>query len=495
MRVLLINPHDAAQNGFSSAPLGLAYLAGTLQSHGLEVAIIDGFLAGLKGIQDKVREYEPDIAGITSYTPGFHSALEIASWIKRYRARTLVVLGGPHATIMWKQILATWPEVDLCVLGEGEQTLLELAQGRPFTDISGIAFRDDSKPTRSPYRQQVENLDSIPFPAWNLLPLGQYPASGLGTFNGVNIAKEPRIPVVFSRGCTGSCVFCSTWWIWRGHRCRSARNMADEIELLSKRYGVKSVWFADDAFSVNMDSAKELCREIVARDLRIAWFATTRVDAIDRELLLAMKEAGCYAISYGVETGSQPLLDLMGKTASVKAATDAIVATRKAGLRAVALMITGNKGETDETINQTVDFLKEAKPTSIGSVGGLWLLPGTALYQEVKRRGLIDDSYWLTDRPTPVYLAEHDAEELRRYTFALAYRTKVHTRWFWLLWSLYRMAKALQHGARTVSARILETTRVAGPVHPGSGRYHASQLRSVWQRASDTTGDKPTGTA
>ncbi len=227
MRVLLLNPDNAAQSGYSNPPLGLAYLAGSLEKHGVGVRIVDGYLEGRKGIKKAVVEYQPDIVGITCYTPGRNIVLDIARWVKSHVKDTLVVLGGPHPTIMWKQIMNTYPFVDICVLGEGEQTLLEIALGFLLPEIQGIVWRSGNVIRRNRPRVYAGDLDQIPFPAWHLLPMDRYPAHGDGVFNGVDLARAPRVSVIFSRGCTGHCTFCSTWWIWRKYRQRSPQNMVD----------------------------------------------------------------------------------------------------------------------------------------------------------------------------------------------------------------------------------------------------------------------------
>jgi len=435
-RVLLVNPDSAAQEGYSNPPLGLAYLAGTLERHGIQVRIVDGFLVGRIGIEQAVREFDPGLVGITCYTPGRTSVIDIAKWVKTYRRDMITVLGGPHATIMWKQIMINYQQVDMCVLGEGEQTLLEIVLGTPYAQITGVVWRNDDVVTKNLPRKYIENLDFIPFPAWHLLPLHQYPNRGSGVHNGIDLSIEPRISVVFSRGCSASCSFCSTWWIWRGHRCRSAANMADELELLNQQHGFRHIIFADDAFSADMLAAKTLCQEIITRRIKIAWLATTRVDAVDHELLQLMRESGCYEISYGVESGSQRILDLMGKKATVQQAKEAIIATKETGIRATVLLIVGNEGETSESVNETVDFLNDTDPDNIGSVGGLWIFPGTALYTRAKREKLIDDSFWLTDEPIKVYLAEHSEKDLRKYLFAIQSRKKIGSVAFWLAYAI-----------------------------------------------------------
>jgi anaerobic magnesium-protoporphyrin IX monomethyl ester cyclase len=425
LRTLLINPNETSQGGFSNAPLGLAYLAGMLEKNNLSVRIVDGYLVGLEGILKEVQNYKPDIIGITCYTPGRINALKIAKLIKEIRNEICVVMGGPHPTIMWKQILSNYPDVDICVIGEGEQTILEIVQKKPLIEINGIAWRDAGIIKKNPDRPYFKNLDMIPFPAWHLLQLSKYPSFGSEVFNGIDLSIEPRIPVIFSRGCTANCSFCSTWWIWKGHRCRSAKNMVDELEILYRNFGIRHFIFEDDAFSANMSSAKQFCQELIIRGLKIAWFATTRVDAVDEELLKLMSESGCYGISYGVETGSQKLLDIIGKKATIKQAKEAILATKKIGIKVTALLIVGSHGETKATINETVEFLNEVSPHYIGSVGGLWIFPGTALYQYAKKERLIDDEFWLSDQPIQVFLAEHSQKDLQRFNFAVTKRKRL----------------------------------------------------------------------
>lgn len=426
MRVLLINPHDASSRGFSNPPLGLAYLAGSLVSAGIDVDIADGYIIGREGILEKAKAYKPNIAGINCYTPGRHNVLDIAKSIKAYLPQTKIVLGGAHPTIMWKQILSNYPYVDMCVLSEGEHTIVKIAEEVPLSLIDGIAYRNINDVVMNPKRSLVEDLDSISFPAWDLVEFEKYPQRSVPHgLVGRNIKLEPYLPVIFSRGCIGSCAFCSTWWIWQGFRNRSPGNMVDELEHFKHRYGIEHFIFEDDLFSANIEAAKVLCDEINRRKLEIAWFATTRVDCVDEELLRKMKSAGCYTITFGVETGSQRILDSINKKTTVNQAEEAIVLAKEAGLYVEALLIVGNIGETEHTINETIDFLKKTKPDSVGTIGGLWIFPGTRIYESQKRAGLMDDSFWLGDARAKVYCGEDVGERLPLYLRAIRYRAKV----------------------------------------------------------------------
>lgn len=411
-RVLLVNPHETAQEGYTNPPLGLLYIAGTLLKNGISVRLVDGCVEGKEAIEKTIVEFRPHIVGITSLTPGRKRALEVARLVRDADNSILIVMGGAHPTIMYRQILEEYDCVDLVVLGEGERSFLEIVTGAPYESIQGIAYRYNNKVVRTGERTNVANLDELPFPAWNLVDLSRYKSWGKGTFNGIDISKVPRVSVIFSRGCTGHCDFCSTWWVWKGYRNRSPENMADELEWLYRDFGVRHFCFADDAFSIDREATIGLCDEIIRRKMIIAFFANTRSDCVDEELLYKMKRAGCYEVSYGIETGSQNLLNGMSKENTIKSAEMAIRMTKKVGLKATALMIVGNVGETEETVQETLAFLRRAKPDQVASAGGLWILPGTKVYQYCRKIGFIDDDFWLSDEPYKVFTLEHSSDWL-----------------------------------------------------------------------------------
>jgi len=418
-RVLLINPPETEQTGFTNPPLGLLYIAGSLLKGGLDVRVVDGCLEGKEAVRKQLVEFQPHFAGVTCLTPGRKKAFEMASMVKETVPGAKVILGGAHATIMHRQIMEHYPQIDYIVLGEGEATCLEIARETPPSGIDGLSFRDPEGVIRmTGRRKHRENLDDIPFPAWHLVDLWKYPAWTDGSVlshNGIQLWKEPRISVIFSRGCGGHCSFCSTWWIWKGWRSRSPRNMVDELELLYKKYGIRHFCFADDAMTLDRHTTITLCDEIMSRGLKIAFHVTTRTDSVDMEVLRKLKIAGCYAIAYGVESGSERILKGMNKENEVPNAYRAIELTKMAGISVTALMIVGNVGETDDTIDETIRFLRDTKPNAVGCTGGLWILPGTALYQKCKRLGFIDDDFWLTDEPYKVYTVEKSSNDIKRY--------------------------------------------------------------------------------
>jgi GT2 family glycosyltransferase/radical SAM superfamily enzyme YgiQ (UPF0313 family)/Tfp pilus assembly protein PilF/cyclopropane fatty-acyl-phospholipid synthase-like methyltransferase len=409
---MFVNPHETEQLGYSNPPLGLLYLAATLLKNGFEVKVVDGCLEGKDGVKKALESYRPAMVGITCLTPGRKKALEIAKLAKGLDPSVNIVMGGVHPTIMWKQMMEHYPYVDYIVLGEGEQTCLELAQGKEPSQVNGLVFRKNGKAIKTANRKNIADLDDLPFPAWQLVDLKKYPARGTGVYRGIDLSREPRVSVIFSRGCEGHCAFCSTWWIWKGWRHRSAKYMVDEIELLYNEQGIRHFCFADDSMTVDKQATIDLCDEILARKLTIAFHVTTRTDCVDETVLRRLTEAGCYQIAFGIETGSQALLEKMGKENDISASEQAIWLAKQAGISVTALMIIGNVGETVDSLKETIAFLKRAKPNNIGCVGGLWILPGTKLYRECKQKKIIDDDFWLGDEPYKIYTLEWPLEKL-----------------------------------------------------------------------------------
>jgi radical SAM superfamily enzyme YgiQ (UPF0313 family) len=414
-RVLLVNPHETEQSGFTNPPLGLLYIAGTLLKAGFDVRVVDGCLEGKTAITKAIDDFRPELVGITCLTPGRKKALEVAQMAKAIDPSIMTIMGGVHPTIMYRQMLEQYLFVDYLVLGEGEQTFLEIASGNDPATINGLAYRKNGVVVKTFLRKYIEDLDQIPFPAWHLIDISKYPARGKGIMRGIDLAKEPRISVIFSRGCTGHCDFCSTWWIWRGWRHRSAKNMTDEIELLYNNYNIRHFCFADDTMTSDREAILGLCDEIIRRKLTIVFHITTRTDCVDKAMLVQLKAAGCYQIAFGIETGSQLLLKAMGKENDIETAAQAIQLCKEAGISVTALIIVGNVGETRETVADTALFLKRTKPDDVGCVGGLWVLPGTSLYRYCKSMGFIDDSFWLSDEPYKIFTLEHSLEELARF--------------------------------------------------------------------------------
>jgi len=383
MRLLLINPPDCGQgersNSVSNPVLGLLYLASYVRDI-CDVDYIDGFIEGWQGIEEKLKNFKPDIVGTQILTPGRHASLKVLELAKKYGARTIA--GGPHASIMYKQIFENYSYVDYIVKGEGEKSLRDFIEGKTKDRLIESAELD---------------INTIPFPAWNLGYLDSDKYIG---------NTDIRVPVITSRGCMGNCIFCSTHKVWKKYRVRNPINVADEIQYIVRNFSKTHFVFEDDSLSCNIEISKQTMREIIKRNLGIRFFATMRADGMDSELAGLLRQVGCYGVSIGFESGSQTILDILNKHISVEQNIEAAKIVKEANLKLCALMIFNGIGETDETREQTQKFLETIQPDDIGSLQQLWVLPGTELYNRMKEANFIDDSFWLTDKPYYVYGGE-----------------------------------------------------------------------------------------
>ena len=404
-RVLLVNPPKVDQGGYKPSPLGLLYLGAYLKKYGknVEVRMVDGAIEGEWAVVKALKNFKPDLVGISALTPGRHQGLWVARVAKQLLPQTKTVFGNVHPSLMWHQMMKNYPEVDFVVRGEGELTLFELVSGFHFGKIKGLVWRKKNKIVDNPARPMLPDLNALPMPAWDLVNPLIYPPRGEGTVNGVDLAHEVRFPLIFSRGCMASCTFCSSWMIWKGYRFRNGKLVADEIEMLVERYNAKHFVFQDDTLTGSRDDIILFCKEIIKRKLKIAIYGTTRVDEVDYQMLQYMRKAGFYELSFGIESGSPGMLIKINKRTDLRMIERAIKLTKKAGIITNALMMYGLPRETEEDKRLSVEFLKKIKPDETGTVGSVWIFPGTALYEQAKNAKLIDDSFWLGPKPYYIY--------------------------------------------------------------------------------------------
>lgn len=306
-------------------------------------------------------------------------------------------MGGCHVTFWDENALNECPQLDVVVRREGEITIAEIAdkvkENKPLTGILGTTVRENGKPVRNPERPLIQDLDSLPFPAHHLLPLAHLKNMGRFIF-----------PITTSRGCLYWCNFCTTVRMFgRGYRERSPKNVVDEMEYLHKRYGASQFTFYDDAFTVNQKRTIEICNEIHRRGLTVEWDCETRVDMITKELLETMKSAGCIAVWFGVESGSQSVLEQMGKSFKLDQTRRAFKWAKDTGLLTEASAIFGFPGETKESLTETMKFAEQLDPILLGYYIAT-PYPGTPLYDFVKEKGYLKvtdfDKY---DTATPTF--------------------------------------------------------------------------------------------
>ncbi|MFC1915609.1 B12-binding domain-containing radical SAM protein [Chloroflexota bacterium] len=361
MRTLLINPNSSEAYGLGghcSFPLGLGYVAAVLEAHH-EVKVID---AGAEKFNDdplkqRITEIRPEIVGITSDTLTFQRAIEIAEMVKQINQETVIVVGGAHPNV-WPTYPLKYDCFDISVYGEGERTVVELwnriERGESYQDVKGIAFRVKGEIVVTPRRELIENLDELPSPARHLFPMDKY-ADGES-----HLHVSPVYPIGTSRGCPFACAFCSNNVVFgKKYRFRNSKNVVDEIELLINQYKAKGIYFREDLFTVNKKRVIDVCNEIKTRGLHFKWECESRVNTADEEMLKAMKEAGCEQTWFGVESGSQRILDYLNKQITLQQAREAYRLCKKIGLRAGASFMIGVPGETMDDINDTINFAKE----------------------------------------------------------------------------------------------------------------------------------------
>lgn len=387
--VLLIYPffkprHDKSE--FRFPPLGVAYLASSLREAGLEVEILDCSFLGRGEALSIALASQADIVGVYSMITLLEESLLFARTL-REKAR-LLVAGGPLPSTDPSLFLH---DFDVVAIGEGERTLRELVEaferGRPFATVAGLAYRTAGRRggpieawASSPPRILESDLDSIPFPARDLLPNRAYIEQGRKSY-GYAITT-----VMSSRGCPFSCEFCSNAVFGAGYRERSPRNVADEVEE-ALSYGYDRIHFGDDVFTLKRERILAVCAELRRHDLRFSWECLGRVDSIDRTVAEAMRGAGCARIFFGIESGSGRVLKLMRKGITPERAREAVEAARAAGIKTGAFFILFYPGDDDDSVLETMRFATSL-PLDYLSFSLPYPIPGTALHERVRDRSV-----------------------------------------------------------------------------------------------------------
>ena len=426
-KIIFANPRGNNRLNIHEPPIELLNVAGYLKKNNHEVALLD---FNINNNNPKDFSFVCfDFAFLPVFTLNRINALKLAQIIKKNNPAITIITGTifcneSHSTVMWKQILENYDCIDMCIIGEAESAMLEIANGENVVNIKDVAFRKNGQVFKNLPRAPEEDLDKFGFPAWELVDFKQY-----GTVAGggdIDPAKEIAVPIRFSRGCTGLCKFCALWWMWKKWRTRSGKCMADEVVMLHNNYGIRNFAFKDDCFGVDKKAVNEFCDAIIKAKIKLAFSVITRVDVLNnKEELTKLKEAGCYSISYGVETGSQRILDELNKGVKVADMKATLRMARAVGYKIHALMIVGSPFETPETVNETIDFLNDINPDSFGSIGGIILLPGTAYYNKAKNAGYIDDSYWLRDKDFPIDYSTISKFKIFIYNKAVRNRKKI----------------------------------------------------------------------
>jgi len=383
-----------SEGGNEMPPLGLCYLAGTVRKHGFEASIVDSLplRLGFEATVEAILSQRPKYVGITSVTICIHNSAKLASMLKARRGDIVVLIGGPHVTAVPEETLRRFPQFDIGIVGEGEITMIELLNalesGQPLSGVKGVIFRENGNLRLTPPREFIGNLDTLPFPAWDLLP-------DIARFyqpTADSLAKLPSTSLVTSCGCSGQCKFCDRSIF--GNRCRahSAEYVMEMINHLHRDYGIRDFHIYEDNFTLFRDRLIKLCNMLIEAKMDISLFCMVRVDTVTPKMLKLMKKAGFWQIAWGIESGSQKILDNIGKGVTVKQNEETLRWAAEAGIRNQGYFMLGYFGEIEDTIKETFAFLRRA-PLDDFHITYFTPFPGSSAYKEVDKYGTFDKSW------------------------------------------------------------------------------------------------------
>ena len=401
MNILLVYPRCLQERVSSQddtvVPMGIFSIGAVLMEQGHEVTVVNEYgLDPSKTTSQRVlEEKRPDLVGMSVFNANRFGAMEWARTAKEILPECTTVFGGVAATFLWEHLLDECPDLDCVVLGEGEATISELVEGLDqrtsrnlneiLADIPGLAIRLHGSLVKTSSRPFIQDLDSLPIPAKYF------------TYDHLSL----------SRGCPGNRTFSGSPRCWeRRVRFHSARYFVDELELLYRR-GIRFFYVSDDTFTMKKSLVIAVCREIMDRGLDISWYAISRVDCVDEDILYWMRKAGCIQISFGVESGSETIRKLLNKKITEEQIVRAFDLTQSFGILARAYFIYACPQETDATIDAHIRLIQRIKPLS-AIFYIMHLFPGTALYEDWKNMHQVDDTIW-KDRIEDILYFESDA--------------------------------------------------------------------------------------
>ena len=398
MKITLIFPPSLYQTKQTMPPLGIAWIAAVLRENGFKnVSLIDSVINNYSNedIIESLRKDCPDIIGISFGTEARFSAFDLIRLIKNNFPNIPIVAGGPHPTLTAHDTLQNIKEIDIAVRGEGEYSFLDLVntinKKEDLKYVKGISFRSEGgEIIHNAPREPIQDLDSLPMPARDLLPIDKYQQT-------IPLSNKICTSIISARGCPYACVYCSTSKQW-GHRIRhrSPENIVKEIEYLMSAYKLDGIGFFDDVFTMDKKRVIAICQTIIDRKLSISWWCEARANTIDKEIVKWMRKAGCVHISMAIESGSDRILKNIKKAITVEQAIEATKIIKQAGIKLKIFFMHGLPGETYEDIKKTVflsRFLEKKFEVDEATQGYARIYPGTELECMAKEIGTLPKDF------------------------------------------------------------------------------------------------------
>lgn len=446
--ILLVHPlgykKEAARKDISRLanimpPLGLASISAYLEKEGIESAIIDCYAYPESDalIREYILEKQPSFIGLSCTTSSFLDGIRIAAMAKDMFPEIRTVFGGSHVSALKERILEEFSAVDYCVIGEGEAALTELIKsgGEDSNLIKGVIYRDTNKGICSNgYRQNISDLDKLPFPAYDRLK-GYPEAYKLPIFN---YPRTPNASCISSRGCPYACSYCDRSVFQRSFRYNSAEYVYEHLKYLRTRFGIRHINFYDDQFTFNRERVFSLTQAMIEKPLSMTFNCAVRAEHIDADLLVQMKKAGCWMISLGIENGDASVLTRHRKNVDLDMLAEKIHMIKQSGIRTKGLFMVGLPGETETSINKSIDYLLSL-PIDELNVAKFTPFPGTPLYQNINELGEFKEDWEKMDCMNFLFIPKGMTKDLLDRSFIKFYKAhfmRIRTIWnyFTMLW-------------------------------------------------------------
>lgn len=404
MKIVLVHPagsnwfpgqKDATVVANRMAPIGLLSMAAYIISTGRHDVFVHDCLGpkarpGPQANVKRILAHQPDLVGFTATTSAFPDANDMASLIKETRPDIKIIVGGVHASAIGAQLLEQFDSIDYLCLGEGEETLLELADGEDLGSINGLVWRDGEQAVTNPPRIHIKHLDELPFPAYDLLP--RFPKGYY--LPPLSYIHVPGATMITSRGCIYNCSYCDRSVFKKGFRSNTADYIYDHMKMLQERFNVRHINVYDDLFTTNRNRITQICEQLIDRPLGIQFNCAVHAGHADDDLLRMLKDAGCLMISVGIESGDAALMERHKASVTLDQVRDTVARIQENGIRAKGLFMMGLPGETPESIKKTSDFI-----ISLGlddmNMSKFTPFPGAPCWPTVHNDGTFDNDWSL----------------------------------------------------------------------------------------------------